>query len=175
MRKRALLTAGSSSSTQLKKRKVKKKPPAASERSAEGSAAGHTYDYFKDKWDKFDVDAALADVDADTEYETESEHDTEEPQPVRFAALAMVLPLRACTPAGRCTVRIQVTTAVHRMCRLSLQCGKLAPPKKTANFGGIKEMNTSSSVTSREPRAATAPPSTPCLPLQRSPIARLQA
>ena len=27
------------------------------------SAAGHTYDYFRDKWDKFDVDAALEDVD----------------------------------------------------------------------------------------------------------------
>ena len=31
---------------------------------ASGSAAGHTYDYFRDKWDKFDVDAALAEADA---------------------------------------------------------------------------------------------------------------
>ena len=30
---------------------------------ATGTAAGHTYDYFKDRWDKFDVDAALAEVD----------------------------------------------------------------------------------------------------------------
>ena len=29
------------------------------------SAAGHTYDYFKDKWDKFDVDKALDEVDAE--------------------------------------------------------------------------------------------------------------
>ena len=28
-----------------------------------GTAAKHTYDYFKDKWDKFDYDAALADND----------------------------------------------------------------------------------------------------------------
>ncbi|KAG0621344.1 hypothetical protein M758_3G012800 [Ceratodon purpureus] len=27
------------------------------------AAAAHTYDYFRDKWDKFDVDAALAEVD----------------------------------------------------------------------------------------------------------------
>lgn len=36
---------------------------------AKASAAGHTYDYFKDKWDKFDVDAALEDVDDDSEDE----------------------------------------------------------------------------------------------------------
>lgn len=30
---------------------------------ASQTAAGHTYDYFKDRWDKFDVEAALAEVD----------------------------------------------------------------------------------------------------------------
>jgi len=39
------------------------------EAKASASAAGHTYDYFRDKWDKFDVDAALEDVDNDSEDE----------------------------------------------------------------------------------------------------------
>lgn len=32
-------------------------------RSKKSAAASHTHDYFRDKWDKFDVDAALRDVD----------------------------------------------------------------------------------------------------------------
>jgi hypothetical protein len=47
------------------------------------SAASHTYDYFKDKWDKFDVDSALADADVDTEYETGSDSDKEASANVR--------------------------------------------------------------------------------------------
>ena len=55
-------------SRKVKKRSANKllKPPA-------GSAAGHTYDYFKDRWDKFDVDAALAEADEDTDCESDGE------------------------------------------------------------------------------------------------------
>lgn len=56
----------------------KKKPslrelPDQQHQQGDGTAAGHTYDYFKDRWDKFDVDAALAEADEETEYETEDE------------------------------------------------------------------------------------------------------
>ena len=68
------MCAGASKDT--RKRKAKKKAPSSTAAVPSESAAGHTYDYFKDKWDKFDVDAALADVDADTEYETDTDEET---------------------------------------------------------------------------------------------------
>lgn len=40
------------------------------------TAAAHTYDKSKDKWEKFDVDAALAEADEDTDCDTD---DTEQP------------------------------------------------------------------------------------------------
>ena len=43
-----------------KKKEAREKEKAARDKA---HAAGHTYDYFKDKWDKFDVDAALDDLD----------------------------------------------------------------------------------------------------------------
>ncbi|XP_024364769.1 uncharacterized protein [Physcomitrium patens] len=49
-------------------------------------AASHTYDYFRDKWDKFDVDAALAEVD-------------EEPQPKK-SSLKKVAGLNKTKPSN---------------------------------------------------------------------------
>ena len=44
------------------------------------NAAGHTYDYFRDKWDKFDVDEALREAsESGSSYETEEEEVEEEP------------------------------------------------------------------------------------------------
>lgn len=42
-------------------------------RVAEAHAAGHTYDYFRDKWDKFDLDAALAAASESSEDDEEAE------------------------------------------------------------------------------------------------------
>jgi len=42
-----------------------KPPPPEGQEGRQRHAAGHTYDYFRDKWDKFDVDKALAEADAD--------------------------------------------------------------------------------------------------------------
>lgn len=63
-------------------KRLRKKKPSAKDlpKSLESSAAGHTYDYFKDRWDKFDVDAALQEADEDTEYETESDTENESQQ-----------------------------------------------------------------------------------------------
>jgi hypothetical protein len=56
-----------------KKRVKKKKTSKKLLDKPTGTAAGHTYDYFRSRWDKFDVDAALAEVDDETEYETDDE------------------------------------------------------------------------------------------------------
>jgi hypothetical protein len=41
----------------------RKRQPNSDASGAPKTAAAHTYDYFKDRWDKFDVEAALAEVD----------------------------------------------------------------------------------------------------------------
>eukprot|EP00976_Prorocentrum_cordatum_P103860 1193637-Prorocentrum_minimum.AAC.2 len=46
--------------------KKKKRLEEEERRKKEATAAGHTYDYFKDKWDKFDIDAALQEVDEES-------------------------------------------------------------------------------------------------------------
>jgi hypothetical protein len=46
--------------------KKKKWNEEVEKRKEEATAAGHTYDYFKDKWDKYDIDAALKDVDEES-------------------------------------------------------------------------------------------------------------
>ncbi|KAL3677740.1 hypothetical protein R1sor_020696 [Riccia sorocarpa] len=69
------------------KRKEKSEVP---ESKAGGTAASHTYDYFRDKWDRFDVDAALKEV--------ESENEDEENEKVRKAQDKIVLPVRGSEP-----------------------------------------------------------------------------
>ena len=71
-----------------RRRRRKRKPKGADGTAARGAtAAGHTYDYFKDKWDKFDVDAALREASESSEsYETESEDEAPRPAPSDAAA-----------------------------------------------------------------------------------------
>jgi hypothetical protein len=59
-------TGGGGGKSAAKREKAR---AAEAEAKAKASAAGHTYDYFRDKWDKFDVDAALEEVDNDSEDE----------------------------------------------------------------------------------------------------------
>eukprot|EP00241_Pyramimonas_parkeae_P015507 CAMPEP_0114309490 /NCGR_PEP_ID=MMETSP0059-20121206/18663_1 /TAXON_ID=36894 /ORGANISM="Pyramimonas parkeae, Strain CCMP726" /LENGTH=540 /DNA_ID=CAMNT_0001433289 /DNA_START=37 /DNA_END=1660 /DNA_ORIENTATION=- len=63
--KKAMPSANPESAKRDAKRKLKAeaKAKAAAEAKTKATAAGHTYDYFKDKWDKFDVDKALEEVD----------------------------------------------------------------------------------------------------------------
>jgi tetratricopeptide (TPR) repeat protein len=56
------------------KKKVRKKKP-KKVKTLPQHAAGHTYDYFKDKWDKFDVDTALEEASQSSSYETEEEEE----------------------------------------------------------------------------------------------------
>jgi hypothetical protein len=65
-----LLCAGGTQAASGHKRKVKKQASQRLPQPLKDTAAGHTYDYFKDRWDKFDVDAALAEADEETEYES---------------------------------------------------------------------------------------------------------
>ncbi|EFJ28772.1 hypothetical protein SELMODRAFT_411379 [Selaginella moellendorffii] len=50
-------------------RPVREKKRAQAQAAPSVNAAKHTYDYFRDKWDKFDVDAALREVDEENEQE----------------------------------------------------------------------------------------------------------
>lgn len=43
-----------------------------------GTAASHTYDAYRARWDKFDLDAALAEAEASSEWETVTEDEDEE-------------------------------------------------------------------------------------------------
>ena len=72
---------------QRERRRKKKKTKTSLEKKEEEkvqrermNAAGHTYDYFRDKWDKFDVDEALREAsESGSSYETEEEEVEEEP------------------------------------------------------------------------------------------------
>jgi len=64
--------SGNGSGKKKKRRKKKKKKATLPQH-----AAGHTYDYFKDKWDKFDVDKALQEADESSEYSYETEEEDE--------------------------------------------------------------------------------------------------
>lgn len=66
-----------SQETKTKKKKGRKKKP-KKVKTLPQHAAGHTYDYFKDKWDKFDVNAALEEASQSSSYETEEEEEEEE-------------------------------------------------------------------------------------------------
>jgi hypothetical protein len=79
------ITDGAAQRKRVKKKKAAKQLPG----NPDGTAAGHTYDYFRDRWDKFDVDAALAEADEDTEYETDDEDKALKPAP------------QVCMPLGR--------------------------------------------------------------------------
>eukprot|EP00854_Cymbomonas_tetramitiformis_P005126 gene5126-6235_t len=58
----------------VSERKQKKREEARKLQEArkdEANKAGHTYDYFKDKWDKFDIDKALEEVDEESSEDDE--------------------------------------------------------------------------------------------------------
>jgi tetratricopeptide (TPR) repeat protein len=65
-------------------------------KSTHGSAAGHTYDKGYKRWEKFDVDAALNDVDA-KEQKQEDDDDEEEIVPIQTPA-TMVVHSKKATP-----------------------------------------------------------------------------
>ena len=74
-----------------KKKKVKRKDVKRwndAEGRQKASAAGHTYDYFRDKWDKFDYDAAMQ----NSEDEDGEEEEVEEVTPPKKRPAAKISP-----------------------------------------------------------------------------------
>lgn len=90
-----------------RKKKKKKKSEGAAADNFGASAAGHTYDYFKDKWDKFDVDAALREASESSSYETEDEGAEEE-------AVGVVEEIASPAPPAR-RRQIQNETKIQRV------------------------------------------------------------
>lgn len=77
-------------------KKARRKADGHNKRASAGHRAGHTYDYYKDKWDRFDVDKALEEADQDHEEEDDDEdeeagrhvaRDSEEPVAEPIVAL----------------------------------------------------------------------------------------
>ena len=61
--------------------KKKKKKPKGQQQQQQGpdSAAAHTYENYRSKWEKFDVDAALAEADGEEDGDEEEEEEEEDP------------------------------------------------------------------------------------------------
>eukprot|EP00899_Mesostigma_viride_P008689 jgi/Mesvir1/17821/Mv12916-RA.1 len=87
-----------------KKKKQKKKPLAPASGAAPSksqSAAGHTYDYFRDKWDKFDVDKALREADSSSASASSDDSGDDSPRTAtsNAQAAAGMPPPRSARPA----------------------------------------------------------------------------
>ena len=164
-----------------KRKRAKKKQAKAPLQAAAPSAAGHTYDHSKKRWDAFDVDAALAEASDGSEYETEG--DSEQPiiAQVPFPCAACLHAVYAgCLPGAlRCPVvwvqrggLVAEGFGAARRRAQTRPSGRSCRPPRRQRCGAARATTSSSSATSRAPRSATQRPSTRSPPRRRTPTAR---